>query len=268
VDYRRSANFFGPYRRTENLLGDLRRLNLFRKAEIHTVSMGDADLYLMHRIAMLGLGKYRNLGGNGVLVLNGASALEFDLPEKPGIFTLECWVKGPKPNRESALVADTEQSGFGLFYLDRGMARPGAAVRDTEGYVRVEAGIDWRWKGWNHLAMTFDGASLRLYVNGRPAGTKESGKLLPSTRPLVVGAEPTEKVRPRWFFRGQMDEIRLSDSVRYEGTFVPAKVHVADGNTLLLLQFDGEGETPFDDASAHRRPVKVHGDPRVRCERR
>ena len=37
-------------------------MNLFRKAEIHTVAMGEADNDLMRRLAEIGLGRYRSIG--------------------------------------------------------------------------------------------------------------------------------------------------------------------------------------------------------------
>lgn len=57
-----SANYFGPYRQVQALLGDVRRLNLYRKAEIHTIAIGEADNALMRRMADLGLGRYRSFG--------------------------------------------------------------------------------------------------------------------------------------------------------------------------------------------------------------
>ena len=84
----------------------------------------------------------------------------------------------------------------------------------------------------------------------------------------MVGANPNQHDRPSWYFRGAIDEVRLSDRVRYERIFTPEKVLKRDPSTLLLLHFDGDGETPFSDSSVHRHPVKVHGWPRVRSERR
>lgn len=57
-----SARFYGPYRNVGNLLQDVERMNLFRKAEIHTVAMGEADNALMRRLAEIGLGRYRSIG--------------------------------------------------------------------------------------------------------------------------------------------------------------------------------------------------------------
>lgn len=57
-----SANYFGPYIRANNLLADVRRMNTFRKAEIHTVAMGEADSRLLRGLAELGLGGYQPIG--------------------------------------------------------------------------------------------------------------------------------------------------------------------------------------------------------------
>ena len=57
-----SVRYFGPYRNRNNLLGDLARLNLFRKVEVHCIAMGEASSPLLRRMAGLGLGRYRSLG--------------------------------------------------------------------------------------------------------------------------------------------------------------------------------------------------------------
>ena len=58
-----TLNFPGPYRRTHHLLDDLRRLNLFRKVEIHAVGMGEANMNTLSSIASIGKGEALNLTG-------------------------------------------------------------------------------------------------------------------------------------------------------------------------------------------------------------
>jgi hypothetical protein len=59
---------------------------------------------------------------------------------------------------------------------------------------------------WSHLASTYDGASLRLYVNGvLVSSTVVSGSLAPSTGVLRVGGNG---VWPEWF-AGLIDEVRV-----------------------------------------------------------
>jgi hypothetical protein len=57
-----TVRYYGPYRNRKNLLGDLARLNLFRKVEVHCIAMGEASSNLLRRMADLGLGRYRSMG--------------------------------------------------------------------------------------------------------------------------------------------------------------------------------------------------------------
>jgi hypothetical protein len=59
---------------------------------------------------------------------------------------------------------------------------------------------------WTHLAATYDGAAVRLYVNGVEAGNAPvSGSLVTSTLPLRIGGNAV------WgeFFSGLIDEVRI-----------------------------------------------------------
>jgi glucose/arabinose dehydrogenase len=61
---------------------------------------------------------------------------------------------------------------------------------------------------WSHVAVTYDGGSIRLYVNGVQVATRaQSGSLITSTRPLRFGGNG---VWGEWF-RGTLDEIRVYD---------------------------------------------------------
>ena len=59
---------------------------------------------------------------------------------------------------------------------------------------------------WTHLAATYDGTTLRLYVNGVQVGSRAvSGALLTSTGALRIGGNSI------WgeFFQGRIDEVRV-----------------------------------------------------------
>jgi hypothetical protein len=49
--------FQGPYREAHHLIGDVTRLNLFRKAEIHCVGMGGAQMNTLQTLASIGKGQ-------------------------------------------------------------------------------------------------------------------------------------------------------------------------------------------------------------------
>ena len=55
--------FPSPYAKESWLLDDLRRLNLFRKCEIHCIGIGEARMRTLRAIAQIGMGKTRQIGG-------------------------------------------------------------------------------------------------------------------------------------------------------------------------------------------------------------
>ena len=59
---------------------------------------------------------------------------------------------------------------------------------------------------WTHIAATYDGTTIRLFVNGVQAATRaQTGALLASTQPLRFGGNA---LWAEWF-QGQLDEIRV-----------------------------------------------------------
>ena len=59
---------------------------------------------------------------------------------------------------------------------------------------------------WTHLAATFDGAMVRLYVNGAlVASQAQTTPLAPMTGTLQIGGNSSANV----FFAGRIDEVRI-----------------------------------------------------------
>ncbi len=60
---------------------------------------------------------------------------------------------------------------------------------------------------WTHLAATYDGGTLTLWVNGSPVGSRSvTGSILASTGALRLGGS-----QARDWFRGRIDEVRIYD---------------------------------------------------------
>ncbi|HEY7019302.1 MAG TPA: LamG domain-containing protein, partial [Gaiellaceae bacterium] len=77
---------------------------------------------------------------------------------------------------------------------------------------------------WTHLASTYDGSTLKLYVNGVLAGSKAvTGSLAATTNPLRIGGNT---IWSEWF-SGQIDEVRL-----YKRALTPGEIQ-ADMATPL-----------------------------------
>jgi glucose/arabinose dehydrogenase len=165
-----------------------------------------------------GTGKY-----GGALSFNGTTAMvnvaaSADLNFTTGL-TLEAWVN-PAGGGGWQTVIFKERTGGMLYslYSNQGASRPlgqvylANAEQDAQGTAAVPLNT------WTHLASTYDGANLKLYVNGALAATKPiTGSLAATTNPLRIGGNSV------WneFFKGQIDEVRL-----YNRALAPSEIQL------------------------------------------
>ena len=105
---------------------------------------------------------------------------------------------------------------------------------------------------WNHVAVVYDGDGatnddrLKTYVNGVQQTLAFTGTI-PSTMPVAnipyyVGSYNATGGAS---YNGKIDEIRVSNIVRYSANFTPQTTPFEpDGNTKLLFHFDENGDDP------------------------
>ena len=68
-----------------------------------------------------------------------------------------------------------------------------------------------RLNDWNHLAISYDGDSLRLCINGQVAASERVGKIrVPGSHPLAFGRRQ-DNIGDGFHFRGVIDEIVFHD---------------------------------------------------------
>jgi fibronectin type 3 domain-containing protein len=122
--------------------------------------------------------------------------------------TLEAWVR-PSAVAAWRTVVFKEQPGnlvYGM-YGNTNTNQPSGNVfvagsdRDVRGSAQQLPA-----NTWSHLAATYDGANVRLYVNGTLAGTlAQAGAITTSTGVLRIGGNA---IWAEWF-AGQIDEVRI-----------------------------------------------------------
>lgn len=112
-----------------------------------------------------------------------------------------------------------------------------------------------------HIAGTFDGQKLAVFVNGKLL--KESplkGNFVPSGFPLTIGASPSPgEAGLDYAFAGLIDAVRISSTVRYTKSFEPPVTLTSDDESLAVYLFDeARGET-LNDSSGNRHHGAVRG---------
>ena len=121
--------------------------------------------------------------------------------------TLEAWVRPTSLGTAWRTVAFKEQAGHMSYalYGNTSTGRPTGQVY-VGGQRDARASTALPVNAWSHLATTYDGATLRLYVNGSQAASLAAGGAMAiSTGPLKLGGNA---VWGEWF-AGQLDDVRV-----------------------------------------------------------
>src|SRR5215471_5391206 len=140
-------------------------------------------------------------GTNAVVTIPDAASLHLSAG-----MTLEAWVS---PSTVSSAWRDVIYKGNDNYYLeatsdhsshpDTGLIA-GGSYADAFGTAALTA------NSWSYLTETYDGATLRLYVNGtQVASTAHTGAIATSTSPLQIGGDSLYGQN----FAGLIDEVRV-----------------------------------------------------------
>jgi hypothetical protein len=142
------------------------------------------------------------------LVFNGSSA-RVTIPDSPSLrlttaMTLEAWVY---PAANDSTWRDVIYKGDDNYYLEgtsNNSGRPGAGGTFLATPIYGTAALPLNT--WSHIALTYDKANLRLYVNGtQVASAAATANIATSANPLQIGGDNIYGQ----FFNGRIDEVRV-----------------------------------------------------------
>jgi hypothetical protein len=95
-----------------------------------------------------------------------------------------------------------------------------------------------------HIALTYDGSMMRLFINGAMKGSLAvSGAIKQRAHEDFTIGPKVQSFLENTFdgpmTKGWVDSVRISSTARYTADFTPPTAkHANDGNTLFLLNFD------------------------------
>jgi hypothetical protein len=170
---------------------------------------------------------FAGVGGSAAIQVIGTNyGLQFDgrdivvIPDTPSLnhltgLTAECWVLFDSVDAgQYTILKDNgghRQWGIGL----NGTTSPGplrklrAIIATTSGLHTVDGATTIPFNTWLHVAETYDGSTLLIYVNGVVDGsTTINETMIPSPVPLPVTMGNNPEAFP---LHGQLDEVRVWD---------------------------------------------------------
>ena len=213
-------------------------------------------------------------GSRGALWLDGsgdrAEGEETIHPTSTNLesFTVEAWVL-PYEKATGLIASDDAydlklkydtagaNDGFGISFSVRA---PGVSIASVQ-FRQVAVGK------WSHIAGMFDGStkSISIAVDGfvsAPTAFETNALRVSPVQNFAVGGRYWDNTET---FHGYIDEVRVSDVVRYTERFFPAR-HALDTNTLALFHFDEPpGSTTFADSSGNGHHLTATSDAEARA---
>ncbi len=120
--------------------------------------------------------------------------------------TLEAWVY---PTTVSSAWRDLIMKGNDNYYLaatTTSGGRPGGGGIFGGSYGEAFGTAPMPTNTWAYLALSYDGATVRFYVNGAQVASRaKTGTIRTSTNALTIGSDPFYGQ----YFRGMIDEVRV-----------------------------------------------------------
>ena len=194
----------------------------------------------------------------GALSFNGTTS-RVTVPDSASLhlttaMTLEAWVN---PTTVTKAWRDVIYKGNDNYYLEAtsstgsipaavpdGGGIIGGVGKDAFGTTAITAST------WTHLAATYDGTTVRLFVNGTQVATKAAaGSITTSTNPLQIGGDSIYGQ----FFSGLIDDVRV-----YSTALTAAQI--ATDMATGVGSGSGDTQNPTDPTGLAANAVSSHPD--------
>lgn len=160
--------------------------------------------------------------------------------------TVEAWLKADDYPSEVQIVSHHDHAahtGFVLLIFQSGEMQfryQFAGQNYSVGFVPVSAGA------WHHVAATYDSGTARLFVDGfeKSESNIPNGITDDFSGPLTIGRAAYSK---GFYFKGLIDEVRVSKTARYAVDFQPEHSFAPDSETVVYYRFEEEsGQAVLD----------------------
>ncbi len=168
-------------------------------------------------------------------------AIKFlQIPSSPSLnkfeqITLEAWIYPHKPQREGWILTKGHTGippSYGLY-----ITADGDMILDLKEIGRIKAPRAIEFERWQHVAGTYDGGYLRLFVDGKMKEAtiaKKGVSIEENASPLFIGMYGGTGAP--YAYDGLIEQIRISRIARY----TPAKVRIMPAAYMTAVKTDSK----------------------------
>jgi predicted outer membrane repeat protein len=163
----------------------------------------------------------------------------------PAQFTVEAWVYPQKSGTDMSIVSNLhETSNFNFEIHINSTGKPVVTARGSSGWVDAVADNAISLNKWYHLASTYDGTTLSLYVNGSLVKSAALTGYVRSSFNFYIGCRPGTAAPALYRYTGAIDEVRYWEVAR-TATQIQQNMmkELSGGEAGLLVYYKFDNQT-------------------------
>mgnify|MGYP001492431484 CR=1 FL=1 len=183
---------------------------------------------------------------NNALIFDGIDdVVVLGRVEHGSVLTVEFWVRPASSSLDAIIVNQADDNHGWSFELNAG--RPSFWVATNADWQVVRHATRLVGGRWYHVAGIYNDGSAQVFVNGRPGAMAALPSGVGAVGKLRFGGIPGYDR-----FVGALDDVRISQGVRYAAQFTPpVTLPAPDADTLGQWALnEGRGQTTADSSAA------------------